>query len=117
MSLGSRTVLLILIALSIVVGVYEAALFGFGRAAGPSFQVVWSLIFLCLLIYWLELDAKERHISRPYEFGFLLLLFWLPYLPYYLVRTRRIRGIFWLLGFVLLFFLGYFLQWLVYVAR
>ena len=118
MTLSSRVVLLTLAVLSVAVGAYEAVLFSLGRAAGQPFQIVWSLVFLLLLISWLELDSRGRkEIYRPFEFGFLLLFFWLPYLPYYLVRTRHAGGLLWLLGFVLLFYLGYALQWLIYVAR
>ena len=118
MAHSSRAVLITLVLLSVAVGAYEAVLFSFGHVAGQSFHIVWSLVFVLLLIFWLELDCKERkEIYRPFEFGFLLFLFWLPYLPYYLLRTRHAHGLLWLLGFVLLFYLGYALQWLVYVAR
>jgi hypothetical protein len=118
MSISSRTVLLTLVLLSIVVGCYEAALFGFGQTAGQPFQIIWSLVFLLLLTFWVELDCKDRkNIYRPFEFGFLIFLFWLPYLPYYLLRTRRALGLLWLLGLVFLFYLGYVLQWLIYAAR
>lgn len=118
MGLNSKVLLLILALLSLAVGAYEAALFSVGRFAGLPFQATWSLVFLVLLVLWVDLDCRERkNIYRPYEFGFLVFLFWLPYLPYYLLRTRKVWGLLWLLGFALLFYCGYWLQWIVYLAR
>jgi hypothetical protein len=118
MALRSRTVLFVYVVLSVAVGVYEAVLFKFGRESGLAFEVTWSVVALMLVIFWVELDCREhKEIYRPFEFGFLLLIFWLLYLPYYLFRTRGASAVFWLAGFVGLSFLGYMLQWVVYIAR
>lgn len=118
MTLNGQKVLAALIGLSLVVGCYQAVMFSFGYAVGPSFQATWSLVFLLLLVAWMELDGRNRKdIYRPFEFGFLVFMFWLPYLPYYLLRTRRASGLFWLFGFLLLFNAGYLFQWLVNLAR
>ncbi|WP_146745349.1 hypothetical protein [Dyella jiangningensis] len=118
MALSSRLVLAALVGLSIVVGCYQAVLFGLGYSVGAPFQAIYSLVFVLLLIVWIDLDCRGREdIYRPFEFDFLIFVFWLPYLPYYLLRTRRARGLLWLLGLFLLFHVGYFLQWLVYFAR
>jgi hypothetical protein len=117
-ALTSRQVLAALIGLSVVVGCYEAVLFGLGHSAGAPFRTVYSLVFLLLLIVWIDLDCHGRkNIYRPFEFGFLVFVYSLPYLPYYLLRTRRATGLVWLLGLFILFHVGYFLQWLVYFAR
>lgn len=82
MALSSRGLLIALVALSLVVGGGEAALFSAGRTVGASFQTTWSLVFLLLLVTWVNLDSRERkNIYRPFEFGFLMLVFLLPYLP------------------------------------
>lgn len=118
MALNSKILLLAIAVLSLVVGGYEAALFSMGRFVGLPFQTMWSLVFLVLLVLWVDSDCRERkNIYRPFEFGFLVFLFWLPYLPYYLLRTRRAWGLLSLLGFVVLFYSGYLLEWVVYLAR
>ena len=104
--------------LSIAVAVYETVAFYFGHVVGHSFYLIWALVSTLLLLFWLLLDAQRRvEIYRPYEFGFLVLVFWFPYFPYYLVRTRRARGFLLLLGVLALPWLGYLLQWLIYVVR
>jgi hypothetical protein len=116
--LNSKVWLLALVVLSLVVGGYEAALFSMGHFVGLPFQATWPLVFLVLLVLWVDQDCRERkNIYRPFEFGFLVFLFWLPYLPYYLLRTRKAWGLLWLLGFTLLFYSGYWLQWIVYLTR
>ncbi|RDI97494.1 hypothetical protein DVT68_17290 [Dyella solisilvae] len=117
MALKSRVLLFTLVVVSVAVGGYEAALFAQGLNAGASFQATWSLVFLVLLVLWVDLDCRERRdLYRPFEFGFLVFVFWLPYLPYYLIRTRGALGLLWLLGFALLFYGGYLLEWVVYWA-
>lgn len=117
-ALNSKVLLCALVMLSLTVGAYEAALFRAGYHAGLRFQATWSLVFLVLLVLWVDMDCRKRkNIYRPYEFGFLVFLFWLPYLPYYLLRTRQAWGLVWLIGFAMLFYCGYWLQWIVYLAR
>jgi hypothetical protein len=117
-ALRSKTVLFVYVLLSLVVGVYEAVAFGHGRQTSLQFEFTWSVVALLLVISWLELDCREhKEIYRPFEFGFLLLVFWVFYLPYYLFRTRGAYAVLWLGGFIGLSFLGWALEWLVYVAR
>lgn len=68
---------------------------------------VWPFLFCVLLVLWV-LEDSRRHpeIYKPFEFDYLVLLWVIPYLPYYLWRTRRGRGVLMLLGFVALFCLG-----------
>ena len=78
---------------SVAVTAYEALAYYHGGEVGRSFYLVWALVSNLLLLLWLNLDSKGRaEIYRPYEFSFLVLLVWFPYLPYYLSRTRRPTG-------------------------
>ena len=116
--MDSRYVLLVLIALSVVVGGYEAIDFYHGHLAGADLQRIWAIVFVLLLASWIQLDAKKHdNVARPFDFGFLVLVFWPFYLPYYLVRTRRALGIVWLAAFGCLLNLGYLLMLLIYAAH
>lgn len=76
----------------------------------------WPVIFLGLLVLWVVEDSKAQPgIEKPFEFGFLVFIWAVPYLPYYLWRTRRWRGIWLLTGLVVLYFLGYLGQWALYL--
>lgn len=76
----------------------------------------WPVIFLVLLVLWVVEDSKTQpNIEKPFEFEFLVFIWAVPYLPYYLWRTRRWRGMWLLTGLAALYFLGYFGQWAVYL--
>ena len=103
---------------SVAVAAYEALAYYRGHEVGHSFYVVWALVSNLLLLLWLNLDSKGRaEIYRPYEFSFLVLLVWFPYLPYYLIRTRRLQGALLFIGLLALPYLGYALQWAIYAVR
>lgn len=110
-------VLAAMLGLGAAVGLYEGILFYFGNAAGPRLQAAWSLVAILLLGMWMEADSRGRsNIYRPFEFGWFVILFAVPYLPYYLVKTRGALGIVWLVAFIFILWLGYWLQWLIYIA-
>ena len=98
--------------------IYQAILFWHGTDASENLLFTWQFIFIVLLVLWVDADSKNHpNIYRPFEYGQLVLFFWLPYLPFYMWRTRRAFGILLLFGFVLLYFLGYVAQLVIYLAR
>ena len=106
--------------LAVVVGsllVATVEVLTYWRDVAPSSEIVaaWPWLFLILLVLWLVEDSKTQpDIEKPFEFGFLVLIWAVPYLPYYLWRTRRFKGVGLLIGLVLLYFLGFLGQWVVY---
>jgi len=110
--------LVALFSLSVVATIYQAILFWHGADASENLLTALQFIFIVLIVLWVDADSKDfPNIYRPFEYGQLIFFFWLSYLPFYLWRTRRAFGLLLLLGFVLLFFLGYFAQWAIYLAR
>ena len=102
---------------SVAAGVIEAA--GFFRAEEGSHPAVeiWSLAFVVFLAMWVREDSQRYPgVYRPFDYGQLVALYWLPYLPYYLLRTRGLVGVAWTAALLVLAFLGYILQWVVYFA-
>jgi hypothetical protein len=68
-----------------------------------------------LLALWIDADSEEHpEIMRPFEYKFLVWMFLIPYLPYYLLKTRGIAGLFALVGFVALFALGFIIKLTIY---
>ena len=106
-----------LIALSILVAVYEAVVFWHGADASENLLFTWKFVFVVLLVLWVDADSKNfPNIYRPFEYGQLVLFFWLPYLHFYLWRTRRAFGMVMLSGFVFLYLLGFFAQLGIYLV-
>ena len=115
-----RTFLLLaLVSLSVIGAIYEGILYWHDLEGGKNLFSIWQLFFVVLLALWIDADSRAfPKIYRPYEYGYLVFLYWIPYLPFYLWRTRGVAaGMLMLAGFVGLWFLGYLVQWLLYVAR
>lgn len=107
-----------LVALSVLVGIYEGVLYWHGFEATEHLRFLWQFVFLVLLVLWVDNDSKDHpEIYRPYEFGYFVLHFWLPYLPYYFWRTRGALGLLALVGLLVLFYMGYLVRLAIYVVR
>jgi len=110
--------IVILVALSLLVSVYEGVLYWHDIEPNEGLLSLYGLIFVLVLILWVDADSKDYPtIYRPFEYGYLAFIFWLPYLPYYLWRTRKAVGLLMLLGFAGLFLMGFLTQLVIYAAR
>jgi hypothetical protein len=67
---------------------------------------------------WVDEDSRGRaNIYRPYEHGWLIYVYWIPYVPYYLWRTRGVNGLFAFAGLLCVLLAPEIVYWLIYVAR
>jgi hypothetical protein len=87
---------LFLIITQIVTGAYVAS----GREPPPVFSLIYLFGFLWIIGWWLRDDARRRGISWVYDIGFFLFLAWPFVMPYYLLKSRGIKGILVLLAFI-----------------
>lgn len=115
---NAKFILIVLITLSLAMGTYDVFLYLNDLEVTPTLNGIWSFVFIILLVLWVNEDSKDfSGIYRPFEYGFLVLIFYIPYIPYYLIKTRGVvLGIVYLFGFLLLFNVGWLSQWLVYWA-
>ena len=118
MNKNAKTTLLVLITLSVLMGGYEGYLYYKDIELPQNLFAYWSITFSIFLALWIIADSKSfPEIYKPYGYAFLVLIFYLPYLPYYLVKTRGfIYGINYLFGLYMLFNIGWVFQWLIYWA-
>lgn len=65
-----------------------------------STQTLWGLVFLLLSILWANIDANRNSFEKPFDFGFLVYIFWPIALPWYLYTTRGVEGLLIFLGFI-----------------
>ena len=99
------------IAVCLVLAVYQVVLHLHHAQGSRDAELLATTVAALFLVLWIDADSRGRpEIYRPFEYGYLVLLLWLPYLPYYLWRTRKVRGLFEFAGLVLLFFAGDFVQ-------
>ena len=115
---NARFILSILVTLSLIMGGYEIFLYAKELEISQSLNLIWTAVFLILLALWVSEDSKSYPgIYRPFEFGYLVLLFYIPYVPYYLLKTRGvIKGLAYLIGFFVLLNIAWLLQWPIYWA-
>jgi hypothetical protein len=107
-----------LVFVSLLGAVYEGVLYWHSVEPADNLVWLWQVFFVVLLVLWVDADSKGYpKIYRPYEYGYLVFIFWLPYLPFYLWRTRRAIGVAMFGGFLGLYFLGYFGKLLIHAAR
>jgi hypothetical protein len=106
------------VGVSVAVALYQAVIFYFGREISEEFERVWGYVFAGMLAFWVDEDSKNRtEIDRPsFDIGLFIYLAWVLYLPYYLLKTRGSKGWLWILGLLVLAFLGALLQLVVYAA-
>lgn len=74
----------------------------FYRGVAPSnaFSLLYSVCFFLLIGWWLKEDNKTYRIKWVYDIGFFLYLAWMFIIPYYLFKTRGIKGFITILSFV-----------------
>jgi hypothetical protein len=100
-----------LVCVSAMSALVDGLFFWRGIYATPVTDAFADTLLTLLLIMWIVADQRDHpQVERPFDYGFLLMVFWLPYLPYYLWRTRRRAGLLMFVGFVGLFSLGFFVQ-------
>ena len=46
-----------------------------------------------LLSWWVQSDMRETSFRAPYEFGFLVFLFWPVVIPFYMWKSRGKEGV------------------------
>jgi len=114
----SNTLLFGLVAGSVIAGLYEAAFFWQDVEPERHLGALWQVAFAVLLVLWMERDSRDRaDIQRPFDFRFLAFVYWIPYLPYYLWRTRRGMGLVLSAGLLVLYFFSQLLMLGIYLAR
>jgi hypothetical protein len=106
-----------LICVSAMSALVDGLFFWRGIYASPVTAAFADTLLALLLIMWIVADQRDHpQVERPFDYGFLLMVFWLPYLPYYLRRTRRFAGLWMFAGILGLFSLGFLVQLAIWSA-
>jgi len=65
-----------------------------------STATIWHAVFVICTVLWAKYDAQENRVSRPFDFDFLVYVFWPVAFPWYLLKTRGVEGLLLLFGFM-----------------
>ncbi len=115
MELNKKIIVSIILGFSVLLSFYEGFLYLNGYLLSEKLSNIWGLFFTYLLAGWIYLDSKNRDdIEIPFDYGYLILIFWIPYVPYYFIKTRRTIGLLYFLGLIWLLNLGYFVKLIIY---
>jgi hypothetical protein len=80
--------------------------FAYGACVGahlefpPAVTLLYTVGLLWISGWWLETDRRRSGVLQIYDLGFFLYLAWPIVMPYYLVKTRGVKGLLLILGFV-----------------
>lgn len=65
--------------------------------------VLYQFLLIALVSWYIVSENREAaYVYHPYELGMLAWLFWPFYIPYYLYKSRRLRGVALFCGLVVL---------------
>ena len=88
---------------SLVFAAYDGWLFSRDLAPDEHLFTMHRFVVAALFATWLVADAQESQRTRPtFDQGSFALYFSIVYVPYYLISTRRGRGVLVLVGVCLL---------------
>jgi hypothetical protein len=110
-----RWLIISLIGISMISALLEGLFYWHGMPSAPASSTGASVLSVILIALWIDADSKVRpDVARCFDYGFLVTMFWLPYLPYYLWRTRGTVGLLTFAGFLGLLSMGFLVQLLIY---
>lgn len=69
----------------------------------PAFTLLYALSFLWVMGWWLLKDSKLRSVSSVLDMGLFLYIAWPVVMPYYLIKTRGLRGLLAILVFAVVY--------------
>ncbi|SEN02396.1 hypothetical protein [Bradyrhizobium sp. OK095] len=100
-----------LICVLAISALFDGLFYWHGVYGRPVSAALADTVSTILLVMWIMADQRDHpQVERPFDYGFLLSVFWVPYLPYYLWRTRRVAGLWMFAGFLGLFSLSFLVQ-------
>jgi hypothetical protein len=70
-----------------------------GGEPPPAYLLLYSVGFLWIMGWWLQQDSRKRSVAWVLDMGLFLYIAWPIILPYYLVKTRGLRGLLYVLAF------------------
>ena len=89
----SLTILVLLIVLIIVYHVGIIIYFALGLEPLPTFEFLYTFMFLCGVVWFLKAESERSEVARAYCPGVTIGLAWLFLFPYHLLKSRGVRGL------------------------
>ena len=85
--------LVLLVALTAVYAIGQWYCWAGGFGPSGTTGLLWRTEFDLVLVWWVYADRRRRGFGGPFEFEAFVFFAWPIVVPYYLVRTRSLRGL------------------------
>lgn len=86
--------MLVLLGISVFVYHFGIRIYNaWGLEPPPSFDFLYMAAFLCGSVWWLKAEFQRHSIKPVYCLGLLVNSGWIVIIPYYLFKTRGVRGV------------------------
>ena len=66
----------------------------------PSFAFLYTFGFFWVIGWWLLQDSRKRSVGWVLDMGLFLYIAWPLIMPYYLLKTRGVKGVLAILVFI-----------------
>jgi len=102
-SLGGAIFLIVLVGRT-----YHSIFHVLGAEPPETVTYLLRIILVFVLLAWFWLDKKRDNFKDIPDLGLFILLAWPVFLPYYVVKTRKAKGLFILAGLISVWLVGIF---------
>src|SRR5687767_7225311 len=107
-----RTSMIAACGISAVFTMYAAVLFSFGREPDAElFDLYQALVSLLLVVWFVADTAVYGRFTPSFDYGWFVMIVFPVFAAYYLIATRRWRGLAIAAGMLGLFYLPWLGQW------
>ena len=91
----------ILLYLYLIITQLANGLYTAGNAEPPAiYYLLYPIGFLWVIGWWLMRDSRNRGVRWVFDMGLFLYIAWPFIMPYYLIKTRGVKGLLTILIFV-----------------
>lgn len=90
--LSSLAMLVLLVISLFVYSIGSGIYLGLGLEPSATLEFLYTVVFLCSLVWWLKAEARRYKIGLVYCPGLLVGFGWAIIIPYHLLKTRGVRG-------------------------
>ena len=82
----------------------------------PSLEFLYTIVFVCGVVWWLRAEIPNSAVTRMYCAGLLAYSAWPIIIPYHLLKTRGVRGLLPLFALIGTFVSARILATVIYLA-
>ena len=91
----------------VLVNVVNCLYWAFESLPSSAYILLQWVGFAWVITAWLRADSRRLRASLPFDMGWFVFLAWPVVLPYYLLKTRGVRGLLTIGSFLGLYVVAY----------